>query len=191
MRLTLRDTGLKLPNIFELGSSPLKLNDLQNRFEKPSMYGKGLNWADPDMGYTPYDAANLMLRWLLMLPSPVIPDALYDGFRQALKAWEEAGDANNATQTIAAYRDLLKQLPPLNRQLLLYLCDMMNIFAQSSDVNFMTTARLATLFQRGILSNPEHELEAHERSLNQRVVVFLVENYDSLLNEVGVAPAKS
>ena len=82
---------------------------------------------------------------------------------------------------IKEYQDLITSLPPLNRQLLLYILDLLAVFASKSDLNKMTTPNLAAIFQPGILSHPQHDMAPPEYRLSQDVLIFLIENQDSFL----------
>lgn len=82
---------------------------------------------------------------------------------------------------IRAYQALITELPPLNRQLLLYILDLLAVFASKSDLNKMTTPNLAAIFQPGILNHPQHDMAPQEYRLSQDVLIFLIENQDSFL----------
>lgn len=87
----------------------------------------------------------------------------------------------DADRAIRAYQALITELPPLNRQLLLYILDLLAVFASKSDLNKMTTANLAAIFQPGLLSHPQHDMAPQEYRLSQDVLIFLIENQDSFL----------
>lgn len=72
-------------------------------------------------------------------------------------------------------------MPPLNKHLLLYLLDLLAVFANKSDLNKMTTAKLAAVFQPGLLSHPEHHLSPNEQQLSQDVLIFLIDYQDNFL----------
>lgn len=72
-------------------------------------------------------------------------------------------------------------MPPLNRQLLLYILDLLAVFASKSDLNRMTAANLAAIFQPGIISHPVHDMAPQEYRLSQDVLIFLIENQDNFL----------
>lgn len=79
------------------------------------------------------------------------------------------------------YQHLIKELPSLNRQLLLYILDLLAVFAAKSDVNKMTTSNLAAIFQPGILSHPQHDMSPQDYRLSQDVLIFLIDNQDHFL----------
>jgi hypothetical protein len=84
-------------------------------------------------------------------------------------------------EAIITYQGLIKQLPPLNRQLLLYILDLLAVFASKADQNKMTTPNLAAIFQPGILSHPTHDMAPPEYRLSQDVLIFLIEHQDHFL----------
>ena len=174
--------------IFRLNGSAKRIKELQAIFDSPDRYGKGLVWT----GYTVHDAANVLRRYLNQLPQPIVPLDFYEGFREPLRSHQaqavgdmeaQAQDIGNFDQekAITTYQRLIIELPPLNRQLLLYILDLLAVFASKSDLNRMTSANLAAIFQPGLLSHPTHDMSPQEYRLSQDVLIFLIENQDSFL----------
>lgn len=139
-----------------------------------------------------HDAANILRRYFNQLPEPIIPLEFYDRFRDPLRDHQSqavgpiegqkpaVGEFNHQA-TIRVYQQLITELPPLNRQLLLYILDLLAVFASKSDLNKMTTPNLAAIFQPGILSHPSHDMAPPEYRLSQDVLIFLIENQDHFL----------
>ena len=174
--------------IFRLSGSAKRIKDLQAVFNSPPKYGKGLDWT----GYTVHDAANILRRYLNQLPEPIVPLTFYDRFRDPLRAYQaqavddEKAKVNEAGKfdhdaAVATYQRLITQLPPLNRQLLLYILDLLAVFSSKSDLNRMTAANLAAIFQPGIISHPSHDMAPSEYRLSQDVLIYLIENQDNFL----------
>lgn len=168
--------------IFRLAGSERRIKDLKTAFDSPDRYGKGLDWT----GYTVHDAANILRRYFNQLPEPIIPLEFYQRFRDPLRNHSGQGAAQplSAAETDAAikiYQNLITELPPLNRQLLLYILDLLAVFASKSDMNKMTTQNLAAIFQPGILNHPQHEMAPQEYLLSQDILGFLIINQDSFL----------
>lgn len=174
--------------IFRLSGSSKRIKDLQQIFDSPDRYGKGLDWT----GYTVHDAANILRRYLNQLPEPIIPLEFYERFRDPLRHHQhqavgdmeaqaqDVGDFNHE-EAIATYQRLITEMPPLNRQLLLYILDLLAVFSSKSDLNRMTSPNLAAIFQPGMLSHPSHDMAPKEYRLSQDVLDFLIENQDSFL----------
>jgi hypothetical protein len=116
--------------IFRLSGSEKRIKELRNAFNSPDRFGKGLDWS----GYTVHDAANILRRYFNHLPEPIIPLEFYDRFRDPLRHHQSqaVGHMDNQSPSVGdfnidaaikLYQNLITQLPPLNRQLLLYILD--------------------------------------------------------------------
>ncbi|KAI4122164.1 MAG: hypothetical protein LQ338_005972 [Usnochroma carphineum] len=186
----LKEKATDVEGIFRLSGSNKRIKELQEIFDSPDRYGKGLDWA----GYTVHDAANILRRYLNNLPQPIVPLEFYERFRDPLRShqaqavgtgeqdvtMQESGDFDHAA-AITTYQKLITELPPLNRQLLLYILDLLAVFSSKSDLNRMNSGNLSAIFQPGLLSHPNHDMEPKEYRLSQDVLIFLIENQDSFL----------
>ncbi|KAL8800719.1 MAG: hypothetical protein Q9200_007159 [Gallowayella weberi] len=186
----LKEKATDVEGIFRLSGSNKRIKELQTVFDSPDRYGKGLDWT----GYTVHDAANILRRYLNNLPQPIVPLEFYERFRDPLRSHQsqavgtelsdsmaqDAGDFDHAA-AIATYQKLITELPALNRQLLLYILDLLAVFASKSDLNRMNSGNLSAIFQPGLLSHPTHDMEPKEYRLSQDVLIFLIENQDSFL----------
>ncbi|KAK0646670.1 hypothetical protein B0T16DRAFT_511061 [Cercophora newfieldiana] len=183
----LKEKATEIEGIFRLSGSEKRIKELKTIFDSPDRYGKGLVWD----GYTVHDAANVLRRYLNDLPEPVVPLDLYERFREPLRgATKQASSDGEGPQfvenfdmddAITKYQQLITELPPLNRQLLLYILDLLAVFAAKSDQNRMNSQNLAAIFQPGMLSHPNHAMAPEEYRLNQSVIIFLIENQDHFL----------
>ncbi|KAI1743695.1 hypothetical protein F4680DRAFT_354079 [Xylaria scruposa] len=183
----LKEKATSVEGIFRLNGSEKRIKELKIQFDSPDRYGKGLVWD----GYTVHDAANVLRRYLNDLPEPVVPLELYRRFREPLRGHtkQAVGDTEGTQlldnfdqqEAVEKYQELIKELPPLNRQLLLYILDLLAVFAAKSDENLMTAQNLAAIFQPGMLSHPHHAMAPEEYRLNQCVLIFLIEHQDHFL----------
>ncbi|CAN8096809.1 unnamed protein product [Discula destructiva] len=183
----LKEKATGVEGIFRLNGSEKRIKELKHVFDSPDRYGKGLSWD----GYTVHDAANVLRRYLNDLPEPVVPLDLYEKFREPLRGATRTavGDAEgphfiedfDVNAAILQYQQLITELPPLNRQLLLYILDLLAVFAAKADENRMNSQNLAAIFQPGMLSHPMHAMVPDEYRLNQCVLIFLIENQDHFL----------
>ncbi|RPA83038.1 RhoGAP-domain-containing protein [Ascobolus immersus RN42] len=167
----LKEKATDVEGIFRLSGSAKRIRDLQVIFDSPDKYGKGLDWE----GYTVHDAANILRRYLNQLPEPIIPLEFYERFRQPLVSGATVEEA------IITYQALIADLPALNRQLLLYILDLLAVFASKSEVNRMTPENLSAIFQPGLISHPNHEMSPDEYATSQEVLVFLINHQDHFL----------
>ncbi|RKF82587.1 Rho-GTPase-activating protein 5 [Golovinomyces cichoracearum] len=183
----LKEKATNVEGIFRLSGSEKRIKELKSIFDSPDRYGKGLDWE----GYTVHDAANVLRRYLNQLPEPIVPLNLYDRFRAPLKGniietrAEVDGpllvESLDINATISTYQQLITEMPPLNRQLLLYILDLLAVFASKSDENRMNAQNLSAIFQPGIISHPVHDMAPQEYRLSQDVLIFLIENQDRFL----------
>ncbi|KAH7067677.1 Rho-GTPase-activating protein 5 [Paraphoma chrysanthemicola] len=184
----LKEKATDVEGIFRLAGSEKRIKELKTAFDTPPRYGKGLDWT----GYTVHDAANILRRYFNNLPEPIIPLGNYDPFRQPLRGHQAEAVGHIEGQSpstggfdpdaaVRIYQHLIKGLPSLNRQLLLYILDLLAVFAAKSDVNKMTTHNLAAIFQPGILSHPQHDMSPADYRLSQDVLIFLIDNQDHFL----------
>jgi hypothetical protein len=184
--LTIISTATDVEGIFRLNGSAKRIKDLQEVFDSPERYGKGLDWS----GYTVHDAANVLRRYLNQLPEPIVPLEFYERFREPLRIYQrqvqedkETTDAEkfDHAKAVETYQRLIIELPPLNKQLLLYILDLLAVFASKSDQNRMPSGNLSAIFQPGMLSHPQHDMSPEEYKLSQDVLIFLIENQDHFL----------
>ncbi|CAI7675954.1 unnamed protein product [Penicillium manginii] len=182
----LKEKATDVEGIFRLNGSAKRIKDLQEVFDSPERYGKGLDWS----GYTVHDAANVLRRYLNQLPEPIVPLEFYERFREPLRIYQRQVQAGvepaeaekfDHAKAVETYQQLIIALPPLNKQLLLYILDLLAVFASKSDQNRMTSANLSAIFQPGMLSHPQHDMSPEEYKLSQDVLIFLIENQDHFL----------
>ncbi|KAJ5143450.1 Rho GTPase activation protein [Penicillium bovifimosum] len=182
----LKEKATDVEGIFRLNGSAKRIKDLQEVFDSPERYGKGLDWS----GYTVHDAANVLRRYLNQLPEPIVPLEFYERFREPLRIYQRQAlegkvtsdaDKFDHAKAVETYQNLIIELPPLNKQLLLYILDLLAVFASKSDQNRMPSANLSAIFQPGMLSHPQHDMSPEEYKLSQDVLIFLIENQDHFL----------
>ncbi|KAH8694887.1 putative Rho GTPase activator [Talaromyces proteolyticus] len=183
----LKEQATEVEGIFRLSGSARRIKELQEIFDSAERYGKGLDWT----GYTVHDAANILRRYLNQLPEPIVPLDFYEAFREPLRNHQAQAVGSTETKddtgdfdyekAVATYQQLIRELPPLNKQLLLYILDLLAVFASKSEKNRMTSANLSAIFQPGLLSHPSHDMAPNEYRLSQDVLIFLIENQDNFL----------
>ncbi|KAH7309930.1 Rho GTPase activation protein [Rhexocercosporidium sp. MPI-PUGE-AT-0058] len=195
----LKERGTELENIFARSGSATRIHELEGVFDSAKhRYGKGLDWITGDFYgrestteptlYDVYDAASCLLRYLKLLPEPVVPFDLYDQFTAALGDElppdfmdDIPPDDFDGSKVLSRFQQLIISLPSLNRQLLLYLLDLLAVFASQADKNRMTSQRIVAAFQPALLSRPVSEMSASGHILAANAMVFLVENQDHFL----------
>jgi hypothetical protein len=179
-----------------VNGSAKRIKELQTLFDSPPAYGKALDWD----GFNVHDAANVFRRYINHLPEPIIPFDHYFSFRKPLGSLllfpsssvfllTMAEHENpNVEQTIRTYQRLIGDLPKLNGQLLLYILDLLAVFAENSTQNLMPATNLAAIFQPGLLSHPDHNMKPQEYIVSQEVLVFLIQHQDRFLPTTAGKP---
>lgn len=207
----LKQNARETEGIFRIPGSVRRIRMLQDLFNTPPTFGKDLDWT----GFMVHDAANLLKRYLAMLPDPIIPRYKYKAFRDPLqRQFVEIRDfmsfhlvsqgshvqhhgsptppitpppkpsKEQVDAAVTIYENLIFALPKSSRQLLLYLIDLLSVFAAQSSVNRMTAYNLAAIFQPSVLTIKEHDMNPDELQTSQLVLEFLITNSVELLTRV-------
>ncbi|TRM64419.1 Rho GTPase activation protein [Schizophyllum amplum] len=179
--LYLKENATEVPGTFRVNGSNKRMRELQQAFELPPRYGKDLDWKQET--YTTHDVASVFRRYLTQMPEPVIPYDLYHEFRDSLSR-----QPNTHDQVVANYKRLLRSMPPHNQYLLLYVLDLLSVFARKADKNLMTAENLAVIFRPGIISHPSHELSPNEHRLSQKVLEFLIAHQELFIFDIPPPP---
>ncbi|KAJ6532030.1 Rho GTPase activation protein [Mycena capillaripes] len=175
--LYLKENATEVPGTFRVNGSNKRMRELQAIFEAPPRYGKSLDWKQES--YTTHDVASVFRRYLTQMPEPVIPHAMYHAVRDALSK-----QPFNQDEVIATYKRLIRAMPRANQYLLLYVLDLLSVFARKSDKNLMTATNLAVIFRPGLISHPAHEMSPTEHDLSQRVLEFLIAQQDWFMLDI-------
>ncbi|KAJ7168453.1 Rho GTPase activation protein [Mycena filopes] len=179
--LYLKENATEVPGTFRVNGSNKRMRELQALFEAPPRFGKSLDWKQET--YTTHDVASVFRRYLTQMPEPVIPHAMYHAVRDALSK-----EPFNQDEVIATYKRLIRAMPRANQYLLLYVLDLLSVFARKSDKNLMTASNLAVIFRPGLISHPAHEMSPTEHDLSQRVLEFLIAQQDWFMLDIPPPP---
>ncbi|ORZ02355.1 Rho GTPase activation protein [Syncephalastrum racemosum] len=167
----LKEEGLLVEGIFRMSGSAKRIGMLQQIFDSDHDFGAKFDWSSG--GYTVHDAANVMRRFLNHLPEPVITLDYYRPFKDTMQEEFPTIDAK-----IDAFQNLIECLPLVHQYLLLYIMDLLGLFAMTSDTTRMDIPALAAVFAPGVLSHPDDELNPVGYKESQRVLEFLIQHQD-------------
>lgn len=162
-------------DIFTQNGHPGRIAQLQTMFSSPPHFGK---IKDQWTGYTVFDAAGLILRYLKSLPEPVIPHASYDTFIEGMRSGvrrEEPLNENERNEAAVKLYSLAAEIPFPNHTLLMYLMDLLRFISSRSET---TSERLVATFQPSILSGPPSMMDADAYGLAAEIVVLMVDRFD-------------
>lgn len=178
--LYLKENATEVEGVFRIAGSQKRMKELQDTFDSPPRYGKSVDWTK----YSVHDAASVLRRYFNHMPEPIVPHDLYTEFRniRAKEPFDEQG-------AIKTYRLLISSMPPASQYLLLYVLDLLAVFARKSDKNLMPSSNLAVIFQPGMFSHPSHELSPGEHKLAVQVLEFLIDHQDQFVLGMSPQPA--
>ncbi|KAI0760939.1 Rho GTPase activation protein [Trametes elegans] len=179
--LYLKENATEVEGTFRVNGSNKRMRELQAAFETPPRYGKNIDWKKEH--YTTHDVASVFRRYLTQMPEPVIPHDMYHLFRDAL-----AKKPFNQDEVIATYKRLIRSMPRANQYLLLYVLDLLSVFARKSDKNLMTAKNLAVIFRPALIAHPSHEMSPQEHQLSQDVLEFLIAHQDWFMLDIPPPP---
>jgi RhoGAP domain len=91
---------------------------------------------------------------------------------------------------IAKFQWLIQALPHFNRQLLVYILNLISLFALFANETQMTTARLVAVFQPALLA-AKTDMDATEHYIAAESMVFLIDNEEYFLSDSWVALSKN
>ncbi|PWY99434.1 Rho GTPase activation protein [Testicularia cyperi] len=178
--LYLKENATEVEGVFRIAGSQKRMKELQETFDTPPRYGKSVDWTK----YSVHDAASVLRRYFNHMPEPIVPHDLYTEFRNVMA--KEPFDAEGAIKT---YRLLISSMPPASQYLLLYVLDLLAVFARKSDKNLMPSSNLAVIFQPGMFSHPSHAQSPLEHKLAVQVLEFLIDHQDQFV--LGMSPQPS
>ncbi|KAI9310676.1 Rho GTPase activation protein [Dichotomocladium elegans] len=180
----LKERGLMVEGVFRISGSNRRIGILQAIFDDANGFGTNFKWEGE---YTVHDAANVMRRFLNHLPEPVITLEYYGAFKDAM------GQAfSSVDKKIEAFQELINCLPIPHQHLLLYIMDMLGLFAMTKDRTLMDISALAAVFVPGVLSHPNDDLNPAGYKESQRVLEFLIEHQHRLyLPQTYISPYHS
>ncbi|KAK4688433.1 GTPase-activating protein SAC7, partial [Tremellales sp. Uapishka_1] len=171
--LHLKEAATEVEGTFRISGSAKRMKELQTVFDTGPRYGKDVDWKT--VTYTTHDVATIFRR----NPSfPLISITRCVGAEKGDSPAYNLQFRNVMTQEISLdeavkeYKSLIRAMPSCNQYLLLYILDLLSVFAKKSDINLMTAP---------MLNHPLHHMQPREHVLSQRVLEFLIEHQDHFL----------
>ncbi|KAK0544610.1 GTPase activating protein (GAP) for Rho1p [Tilletia horrida] len=175
--LFLKENATQVEGVFRIAGSQKRMKELQDTFDSPPRYGKSVDWSK----YSVHDAASVLRRYLNHMPEPIVPLNLYSEFKNVMI--KQPFDVDAAIRT---YKLLITSMPHANQYLLLYVLDLLAVFARESEKNLMPPSNLAVIFQPGIFSHPSHLQNPAEHKVAVEALEFLITHQDSFV--LGLSP---
>ncbi|XP_061603458.1 rho GTPase-activating protein 24 isoform X2 [Phyllopteryx taeniolatus] len=176
----IRQRGLHEEGLFRLPGQANLVKELQEAFdcgEKPLF----------DCNTDVHTVASLLKLYLRELPEPVVPFHKYDDFLACTKLLGKDDDDTGMKEL----RKLVEGLPPVNYNLLKYICRFLDEVQSYSGVNKMSVQNLATVFGPNILRpKVEDPVAIMEGTvLVQQLMAVLIGRHDTLFPRDEDSPA--
>ncbi|KAI8820528.1 Rho GTPase activation protein [Fimicolochytrium jonesii] len=169
----LRRNGLQATGVFRVNGSERRMGQLFASFNTPPDYGR----AESLDGYSVYDVAGVLKKYLRSIPEPLLTRELYPQFIKCLDIPAEGGTR------IRAFRLLIMLLPAAHLVLLETLLDLFKEILANSSYNQMSAHSIARIISPNILrpreSNSKKQgLEEYERGTY--ILEYLIQNEQHL-----------
>eukprot|EP01117_Protostelium_nocturnum_P004629 TRINITY_DN1680_c0_g1_i1.p1 TRINITY_DN1680_c0_g1~~TRINITY_DN1680_c0_g1_i1.p1 ORF type:complete len:441 (-),score=147.79 TRINITY_DN1680_c0_g1_i1:65-1387(-) len=160
----IEEKGLKEQGIFRVSGSTLDTNEMKDKIDK----GEEPEWAKYDV----QSVSSLLKLFFRTLPDPLLTSDLYDVFAKSLEGSDKLGKM----------REVIGQLPEINRVLLGRLLSLLRKVSAHADVNLMSPSNLGIVFGPTLLwqKNPDVSGDMRANLVGQDVVTFMIENFSSL-----------
>ncbi|KAJ3312717.1 hypothetical protein HDU76_002814, partial [Blyttiomyces sp. JEL0837] len=164
----LKANGLKSNGLFRVNGSERRMAQLAQIFDAGPKYGHECSFE----GYTVYDVADFLKKYVRGLPEPLLTTDLYPFF---LKCLELPVDG---AQRVKGLRWLCMMLPPPHLVLLESLLELFALVVENASLNMMNSNNLARIFSPNLL-RPKSEKQALEEFQScSYVIEFRIENYE-------------
>ncbi|XP_068429783.1 rho GTPase-activating protein 24 isoform X2 [Clinocottus analis] len=175
----IRRWGLQEEGLFRMPGQANLVKELQDAFdcgEKPSF----------DCNTDVHTVASLLKLYLRELPEPVVPFHKYHDFLSCTKLLGKDDEMG-----MKELRKLVENLPPVNYNLLTYICRFLDEVQSYSGVNKMSVQNLATVFGPNILRpKVEDPVAIMEGTvLVQQLMAVLIGRHDVLFPADADSPA--
>jgi hypothetical protein len=101
--------------------------------------------------FTTHDVATIFRRFLTQAPESIVPNDFYHDVGLLITCFARAKadgqfrevDRDDKESAVKEYKALIRAMPPVNQYLLLYVLDLLSVFARKSDVNLMTAPSMS------------------------------------------------
>ncbi|KAI9325790.1 Rho GTPase activation protein [Zopfochytrium polystomum] len=165
----IRAHGLATNGLFRVNGSERRIAQLMAIFDSGPSFGRDVTFS----GYTVYDVADFLKKYVRGLPEPLLTSELYPHFLKCLDLPVEGA------VRVKALRWLIMLLPPAHVVFFECLLELFSQVAKSSDQNQMTASNLARIFSPNVLRPRGTEKQALEDFQTASFVIeFMIDNWE-------------
>ncbi|KAF3289831.1 Rho-type gtpase-activating protein [Orbilia oligospora] len=155
--------GLDYEGIYRKGGGASQVRMIQESFER----GEEMDLENPDVDITA--VTSVLKQYFRKLPTPLITYTIYDRMVDSVKIAD-------VEQRKEAVKDLINELPSLNRDILFFIINHLTKVAGFQQENLMNARNLAVVFAPSLMRDQTGELELRDTHAKNEAIQFIIEN---------------
>ncbi|EPS36548.1 hypothetical protein H072_9914 [Dactylellina haptotyla CBS 200.50] len=155
--------GMDVEGIYRKGGGASQVRMVQEAFER----GEDIDLENPDIDITAI--TSVLKQYFRKLPTPLVTYTIYDRMVESVKIAD-------SDQRKEAVKDLINELPSLNRDILFFIINHLTKVAQLQAENLMNARNLAVVFAPSLMRDLTGELELRDTHAKNEAIQFIIEN---------------
>ncbi|KAF3903112.1 hypothetical protein ABW21_db0204456 [Orbilia brochopaga] len=155
--------GLDYEGIYRKGGGASQVRMIQESFERE----EELDLENPDIDIAA--VTSVLKQYFRKLPTPLITYTIYDRMVESIKI-------SDIEKRKEAVKDLINELPSLNRDILFFIINHLTKVAVNQQDNLMNARNLAVVFAPSLMRDETGELELRDTHAKNEAIQFIIEN---------------
>ncbi|KAK6343397.1 Rho-type gtpase-activating protein [Orbilia blumenaviensis] len=155
--------GLDFEGIYRKGGGASQVRMIQESFER----GEEMDLENPEVDITA--VTSVLKQYFRKLPTPLVTYTIYDRMVDSVKIT----DIEQRKETV---KDLINELPSLNRDILFFIINHLTKVAGFQSENLMNARNLAVVFAPSLMRDQTGELELRDTHAKNEAIQFIIEN---------------
>ncbi|KAK6525730.1 Rho-type gtpase-activating protein, variant 2 [Arthrobotrys megalospora] len=155
--------GLDFEGIYRKGGGASQVRMIQESFER----GEEMDLENPEVDITA--VTSVLKQYFRKLPTPLITYTIYDGMVDSVKI----ADVEKRKEAV---KDLINELPSLNRDILFFIINHLTKVAGFQQENLMNARNLAVVFAPSLMRDQTGEFELRDTHAKNEAIQFIIEN---------------
>ncbi|KAK6346792.1 Rho-type gtpase-activating protein [Orbilia brochopaga] len=155
--------GLDYEGIYRKGGGASQVRMIQESFERE----EEIDLENPDIDIAAI--TSVLKQYFRKLPTPLITYTIYDRMVESIKI-------SDIEKRKEAVKDLINELPSLNRDILFFIINHLTKVAVNQQENLMNARNLAVVFAPSLMRDETGELELRDTHAKNEAIQFIIEN---------------
>ncbi|KAF3908382.1 hypothetical protein AA313_de0210395 [Arthrobotrys entomopaga] len=155
--------GMDVEGIYRKGGGASQVRMVQEAFER----GEEIDLENPDIDITAI--TSVLKQYFRKLPTPLITYTIYDRLVESVKI-------TDVEKRKEHMKDLINELPSLNRDILFFIINHLTKVAALQSENLMNARNLAVVFAPSLMRDLTGELELRDTHAKNEAIQFIIEN---------------